>query len=61
MTPRNPAPGVTIPSNASALNVDVIQVSVLAKSQKPGFSPNIIICYNMKAKMMIFMAQPLFF
>ena len=31
-------------ANYLTLNVDMIEVLVLAKSQKPGFSPNIIIC-----------------
>ena len=31
-------------ANYLTLNVDMIEVLVLAKSQKPGISPNIIIC-----------------
>ena len=31
-------------ANYLTLNEDMIEVLVLAKSQKPGFSPNIIIC-----------------
>ena len=41
--------------------MDMIEVLVLAKSQKPGFRPNTIICKKMKAEMTIFMGQPLFF
>ena len=49
-------------ANYLTLNVDMIKVLVLAKSQKPGFSPNIIIKFakNIKAEMTIFIAQPLF-
>ena len=31
-------------ANYLTLNEDMMEVLVLAKSQKPGFSPNIIIC-----------------
>ena len=44
------------------LNVDMIEVFVLAKSPKPDFSLNITVLFfeNMKAKMTIIMAQQLF-
>ena len=37
-------------ANYLTLNVDMIKVLVLAKSQKPGFSPNVIICEKYESR-----------